>query len=899
MRDWNAFVRSHLKLPGLRPERESRIVKELASQLEDFYREAIARGQTDAEADAHAARQIRDWERMTQDLWLADRPNARPPIERLADRLDGIHQTKRSWFAMSVDVLRDARYAVRQLGKTPGFAIIAILTLALGIGATSAIFSVVNGVLLRPLPYPEPDGLVRLFEIVPQYGSFSVAPATFLDGRKQSTAFARIAAFTGGTTTFAGTDGPERVATATISWDLFDLLGVSPMLGRTFTGPEDLPGKNGVIVLSYGMWQRRFAGDPNVLGRTLTLSGEPVTIVGVMPAGFFFPSREIELWRPIALNPANATRGGHFLAVIARLKPETSVAQASAELKTISERLAQQYPDASANESAEVMQLKEQIVGSIRPALLTLFAAVAVVVLIACANVANLLLVRASVREKEMAIRGALGAGRRRLVLQLLAESLVLAILGGGLGLLFAYLAIPAVQALSAGSIPRVNDISIDGRVLAFSLGVTLLTGMVFGLAPAWHASRPGIGEVLKEGGRSSVTSSGRLLRNGLMIAEVALSIVLLVGAVLLLRSFGRITGVDPGFRADNVLAFRVTLPNKSYPEEHNRVAFFDALLAKLATLPQVRAAGMVQAIPMRGDYVLSFDIQGRPPSKPNASPSANYRSVSPDYFRTLNIPVKRGRAFTGQDVEKSPMVAVVDEAFVNRHFPNEDPIGRGIDIGDGTDGFYQIVGVVGSVRYDGLGSSPEPTMHVPFKQGVFSTMWIVARTDGDPVQQSSAVRQAVTSIDPSLPAYSIASLASIVSDSVAQRRFSMLLLGMFALIALFLAAIGLYGVVAYSVNQRTQEIGVRMALGAQRADVFRLIVGGGMTLAVVGVILGLAGALAAARVVETMLFGVTPFDPASYGTTAGVLLAVAALACYLPARRAMRVDPLAALRQE
>ena len=730
-------------------------------------------------------------------------------------------------------------------------------------------------------------------------GRFSVAPATFLDWRKQSTAFARIAAFTGGTATIAGSDGPERVVTATISWDLFDLLKVSPILGRSFTEPEDLPRKNGVIVLSYGMWQRRFAGDPGVLGRTLTLSGEPVTIVGVMPPDFFFPSREIELWRPIALSPANATRGGHFLAVIARLKPEASVARASAELKTISERLAQQYPDASANESAEVIPLKEQMVGSIRPALLTLFAAVAVVVLIACANVANLLLVRASVREKEMAIRGALGAGRRRLVLQLLAESLVLAILGGSLGLLFAYLAIPAVQAMSAGSIPRVNDIGIDGRVLAFSLGVTLLTGMVFGLAPAWHASRPGIGEVLKEGGRSSVTSSGRLLRNGLMIAEVALSIVLLVGAVLLLRSFGRITGVDPGFRAENVLAFRVTLPNRSYPEEHNRVAFFDALLAKLATLPQVRAAGMVQAIPMRGDYVLSFDIQGRPPSKPNASPSANYRSVSPDYFRTLNIPVKRGRAFTGQDVEKSPMVAVVDEAFVNRYFPNEDPIGRGIDIGNGTDGFYQIVGVVGSVRYEGLGSSPEPTMYVPFKQGVFSTMWVVAQTDGDPVQQSSAVRQAVTSIDPSLPAYSIASLASIVSDSVAQRRFSMLLLGVFALIALFLAAIGLYGVVAYSVNQRTQEIGVRMAIGAQRGDVFRLIVGGGMKLAVIGVILGLAGALAAARVVETMLFGVTPFDPASYGTTAGVLLAVAALACYMPARRAMRVDPLAALRQE
>jgi putative ABC transport system permease protein len=899
MRDWHAFVRARVKLPGLRPEREARIVKELASQLEDFYREALACGATADQADAHACRQVRDWERMTQDLWLADRPNARPPLERLADRLDGIPHTRRSWFAMSVDVLRDARYGIRQLGKTPGFAIVAVLTLALGIGATSAIFSVVNGVLLRPLPFPEPDGLVRVFEIVPQYGRFSVAPATFLDWRKQATSFARIGVYNGGSATFASREGPERVTTSSISWDLFELFEVSPMIGRTFTEAEDLPGKNNVIVLSYGMWQRRFGGDPAVLGRTLTLTGEPVTIVGVMPPDFYFPSRETELWRPVALNPASATRGGHFLAVIARLKPERSVAQASAELRTISERLGQQYPDTSANESAEVVQLKEQMVGAIRPALLTLFAAVVVVIVIACANVANLLLVRASVREKEMAIRGALGAGRRRLVLQLLAESLVLAAAGGGLGLLFAYIAIPAVRTLSAGTIPRVNDIAIDGSVLAFSLGVSLLTGIVFGLAPAWHASRPGIGEVLKEGGRSSLASSGRLLRNVVMVAEVALSIVLLVGAALLLRSFGRITGIDPGFRPENVLAFRVTLPAKSYPEPHNRAAFFDSLLAKLGTVSQVRAAGMVQTIPMRGDYLLSFAIQGRPKAKPNAEPSANYRVVSPGYFQTLSIPLKRGRVFTEHDAEKAPMVAVIDEAFARRHFPDEDPTGRGIDIGNGTDGFYQIVGVVGSVRYEGLGSAPEPTMYVPFKQDVFSTMWVLARTDGDPAQQSSAARLAVSAIDPSLPAYSIVTLASVVSDSIAQRRFSMLLLGLFALIALFLAAIGIYGVVAYTVSQRTQEIGVRMAIGAQRGDVLRLIVVGGMRLAAVGVAAGLAGALAAARLVETMLFEVTPFDPASYGATAGILLAVAALACYMPARRAMRVDPLSALRQE
>jgi putative ABC transport system permease protein len=383
------------------------------------------------------------------------------------------------------------------------------------------------------------------------------------------------------------------------------------------------------------------------------------------------------------------------------------------------------------------------------------------------------------------------------------------------------------------------------------------------------------------------------------MVAEVALSIVLLVGAVLLLRSFARITNIDPGFRPENVLAFRVTLPPNTYPEAHNRIAFFDSLLEKLETIAHVRSAGMVQTIPMRGDYVLSFEIEGRPPGASNSSPSANYRVVSPGYFQTLGIPVKRGRVFTGQDVEKSPMVVVIDEAFARRHFPDDDPIGRRIDIGNGTDGFYQIVGVVGSVRYAGLGFTPSPTMYVSSKQDVFSTMWILARTDGDPANESSAARQALRALDPTLPAYSIVTLASVVSDSIAQRRFSMWLLGLFALIALFLAAIGLYGVVAYAVNQRTQEIGLRMAIGAQRRDVLRLIVGGGMKLAALGVLAGLAGALATARLVKTMLFEVTPFDPASYGATAGVLLAVAALACYMPARRAMRVDPLTALRQE
>ena len=795
-------------------------------------------------------------------------------------------------------MLTDMRYGTRQLLKAPGFTIVAVLTLAFGIGATSAIFSVINGVMLRPLPYPEPETLVRVFEVVPQYGRFSVAPASFFDWRQQNGVFERIAAYTGGSDTFTGSEGPERITMASVSWDLFELLRVPPALGRGFTPDEDLPNQNTVIVLSHGMWQRRFGGDPGVVGRSVVLGGTAVTVVGVMPEGFYFPTRDTEFWRPIALNPAKASRGGHFLGVIARLRTGVSVPQAGAEMKTIAERLALQYPDSSRNESAETILLHDLIVGPIRPMLLTLLAAVVVVVLIACANVANLLLVRASVREKEIAIRAAMGAGRRRLVMQMLAESLVLALAGGTLGVLLAWLAITPIQTLGAGSIPRAADVALDRNVLAFACLVSIATGFLFGLAPAWQASRSALGAALKEGGRSSATSAGRGLRSALLVAEVALSIVLLVGAMLLLRSFAKLTNVDPGFRPENVLAFRVALPQTSYPQPHNQIAFFDRLLETLQAAPGVETAAMNHQLPMRGGYVLSFTIQGRP-LEPGNEPSASYRAVSPTYFATLDVPLRRGRTFGAQDTERSPMVAVVDETFVKRHFPTEDPIGRGIDIGNGTDGFYQIVGVVGDVHDGGLDANPEPTMYVPFKQDPFSSMWLLVRTTGDPAQFAGAARQAVRDIDGSLPAFSMTPLTDVIRDSVAERRFSLLLLGVFALVALFLAGVGLYGVVAYSVSLRTQEIGVRMAVGAEPGDVLRMVIGGGMRLALVGVAIGIAAALAVSRLVATMLYGVTPFDPASYAATASVLLAVCAVACYVPARRAMGVDPLVALRQE
>jgi putative ABC transport system permease protein len=897
MRDWTAYVRAHLKLPALAPEREAHIVRDLAAQLEDFYREALARGASEANADAHARAQIRDWNRMARDVADADRRHARPRVERMAAAIEHLPQPQRGALLMFAHILNDMRYGFRQMAKAPGFTIVAVLTLAFGIGASSSVFSIVSAAMLRPLPYPEQDRLVMVYELLPRLGRFAVAPGNFLDWRAQNTVFEGIAAYAPGEETLVGPDSAERVPRTTLSWNIFDVLGVAPALGRTFRGEEDLPKQNNVVILSHGMWQRRFGGDPHILGRTLTLSGEPATVIGVMPADFYFPSPVTEFWRPLGINPADATRGGHFLSTIARLKDGVSLEQAATEMRGIAARLAQQYPATNRDESIDMITRRDLIVGWARPMLYTLLAAVGIVLLIACANVANLLLVRASAREKEIAIRASLGAGGRRLVAQMLSEGFVLASAGGLLGVLIAYLAIPPLRTFGQGNIPRAFEIALDWRVLAFALAVTVLTGVFFSLAPAWHAARGGLGVVLKEGGRSSSGGRGLRVRNTLLVLEVALSIVLLVGATLLLRSFARLTGVDPGFRPEQVLTFSVNLPLVTYPDDQHRLAFFDRLHERLRGMPGVRAVGMVQTIPIRSDYLLSFSIEGRP-SEPGNDPSANYRAVSPGYFEALSIPLLRGRLFTEHDVPPR-MVAVIDEAFATQHFGGEDPIGRGVRMGNGNDEYYQIVGVVGSVKYEGLDTSPRPTMYAPFSTDLFGSMSMMVKTAGDPRDFAPTARQVVRELDPTIPAASLERLDAVITESVAPRRFSMVLLAAFALVAVFLATVGLYGVVAYAVSQRTQEIGLRMAIGAQRSDVLQMVLGGGMKLATTGVVLGLVAALWLARYVATMLFGVTPFDPVSYSVTAAVLLAVCALACYVPARRATTVDPLVALRTE
>lgn len=900
MRDWEGHVRAHLSVPDLTPEREARVVRELAAQLEDFYRDAISTGLSDAEADANACAQITDWQAIARDVRRANYAYRQSRLDLAANALDATPGMFGGILQMFAHMLRDVRFALRQLVKAPGFSMVAIFTLALGIGASSAIFSVVNGVLLKPLPYPEPDRLVRVHEMVPTYGRFSVAPATFLDWRQQNTSFEHIAAYQNSNGTLVWDDGPERVLGVAVSWNLFELLKVAPVTGSGFVADQDRPGASDVIVLSHGLWQRRFGSDPSIVGKTITLSGTPVTVLGVMPAGFYFPARTTEFWQPIALNTADATRGGHYLGVIARTKADVPIDTARLEMKTISERLAIQYPDTSANESADVVSLHEQVVGTIRPALLTLLAAVCVVVMIACANVANLLLVRASVREKEVAIRTALGAGRPRLVLQMLAESLVLSMTGGLLGLLLAYLAIPAIQTLSAGSIPRAADIGIDGSVLVFTLTASVLTGLIFGVVPAWQSSRGGTGTILKEGGRSSVGSGGKWMRSALLVGEVALSLVLLIGAALLLRSFTKLTTVDPGFTPDGVLAFQVTLPGASYESDTAILSTFDRMLENLSVLPSVTATSAVQTLPMRGGYVLSYTVDGEPAPAPGEEPSANYRTVTPDYFKALAIPLRQGRTFTPQDVSSSTRVAIIDEAFARRTFPDGQALGRRIDIGNGSKdpNGAEIVGVVGAVNYSGLDATPEPTMYAPVAQDAFNSLWVMVKTSGNPAALSNSVRQVVRQIDKSLPTYSMTPLADVVSESVAQERFSMLLILLFGLVALFLSAVGLYGVVAYTVSLRTKEIGLRMAIGAMPSDVLRMIIGGGMKLAALGVALGLLAALGLSQLVESMLFSVEPTDPASYAATAALLLVIAAVACYIPARRAMRVDPMVTLQE-
>jgi putative ABC transport system permease protein len=681
------------------------------------------------------------------------------------------------------------------------------------------------------------------------------------------------------------------------------MLGAQPQLGRDFLPEEDQPGRDKVVILSNGLWQRRFGGDPKILDQTITLSGQGYTVIGVMPATFRFGGPELALWTPMAFTPQQAqSHGGHWLSVIGRLKPGATENQARTEMVAIAGRLAAQYPDANTGWGVKLMPLLDYMVKDIKPSLIVLLCAVAFVLLIACANVANLLLARAAGRQKEIAIRTALGAGRARIIRQLLTESALLATLGGAAGLALAKWGMDLLLKLAPQDLPRMSDVALDGRALAFTAAVTLLTGLIFGLVPALQSSRPNLNETMNETGRGSTEGRRRQLVRGALVAlEVASALVLLVGSGLLIKSFWRLQQVDPGFNPDNTLTLSVSLPRSKYPEEPQQVAFFQQLLEKVRALPGVQAAGATNPLPMAGDTVLGFVVQGRPPLPPGAGQSTNYYSVSADYFKAMGIRLLRGRLISERDTKEAPHVAVINETMAKKIFPDEDPIGKRITFDDreANPDWYEIVGVVGDVKQYGLDQATPMQTYEPYTQQTYPFMTLVARASGDPTTLTAAIRNAVLELDKEQPIANVRTLDRILSASTAQQRFSALLLGVFAAVAMSLAAVGIYGVLSYAVTQRTPEIGIRMALGAARGDVLRLVVGAGMRLALLGVAVGLVVAFGLTRLMSALLFGVSPTDPMIFGLIPLLIVIVALLACWVPARRATKVDPMIALRAE
>jgi putative ABC transport system permease protein len=811
-------------------------------------------------------------------------------------------------------LLKDARYAIRSLLKHPGFAIMAVITLALGIGANTAIFSVINAVLLRPLPFHDSDQLVTLWERSPKQGYEQNPPAAgnYVDWREQNRTFSQMAIFAPSRRfNLSLGDQPERIYGAAVSSSLFELLGVRPVLGRNFSTEEEQPGKDQVAVISHNLWHRHFAADPNLVGRTITLDAKPFTIVGVMPEGFQFPGgsgtvlriftpEAAELWVPLALDAdILAQRSAHSLNVIGRLKPGISVAQATAEMDAIQQRIEQQYPTFFVGSHVKIVPLAEQIVGSARRPLLVLWGAVAFVLLISCANVANLLLSRSSARKKEFALRAALGAGRLRIIRQLLTESLLLAFAGAIAGTLLAAWGVHVLSSIVPLDFPRRGEIGIDSWVLGFTLLISVLTGIVFGLAPAIQSTKLDLVDALKASGRNSAGSSHRhSLRSLLVMSEMALALILLIGAALMIQSFLRLRHVSPGFTSDNVLTMEVSLPRNSYPRER-RPAFFQQLIERAQSLPGAQVVAAAKHLPLSGDNMnFAFDVEGRP-FPPGKSPGADCRFVSTDYFKVLRIPLMRGRSFSESDGPQSPPVLLINRTMADRYFPNEDPIGKRMQLG--INGFTgQIVGVVGDVKHVGLDAEVNNEVYGLYSQAPFFTdMTLLVLTPGDPMSLAGAIRNELGTLDKQVSIGKVRTMDTIAAESVAQPRFRTLLLALFGISALLLASVGIYGVMSYAVTQRTQEIGIRMALGAQVGDVRKLVIGNGMTLALIGVAIGLAGAFGLTRLMASLLFGISATDAPTFAAISGGLVAVALIACYVPARRATKVDPLVALRYE
>ena len=800
-------------------------------------------------------------------------------------------------------LIQDLRYAIRMLLKKPSFTIIVVLALGIGIGANTAIFSVVNAILLRPLPYKNFDRISMIWMSNPKLGVMEDwhSYPNYVDYKEQNQVFEDMAAFNTRSFNLTGAGDPVRVVGVWNTASLFSVLGVDAALGRTFTEDEQEPGKDMIVVLSNGLWRRNFGGDASVIGQQISLNGINRTVIGVMPPSFSFPEKTTEFWVPLTITPQRKqARNSISLKAVGRIKPGVTLAQAQADMAAIAKRLDDQY--FQSDYGVNLRLIHDQETHTVRSALLVLLGAVGFVLLIACANVANLLLARAAMREKEVAIRLALGARRWRIIRQLLTESVLLGVIGGAVGLLLAVWGLSALVALAPADIPRLDQTGIDGRVLAFTLGISLVTGLIFGLVPALQASRPDVNDALKEGGRGSTAGGGARIRNLLVVSEIALSLVLLVGAGLLIRSFMRLQQFELGFNPDHLITMRVQLPGSKYKERKQVADFFQQLFERIEAVPGVQSAGAISTIFLSDTpNSTNFAIEGRPQATGAQSIEVPLDAVSAKYFKVMGIPLISGREFDDRDALGTPPVAIINETFANRFFPGEDPIGkRYVYGGPAPDNpWITIVGVVGDMRRTGFDRPVRPETFLPESQNPDNALTVVARTSGDPASLAGMLRDQVWSIDRDQSVYDIKTMDQTLSEMLSQRRFNMLLLGVFASVALLLAALGIYGVISYSVSQRTHEIGIRMAMGAQSRDVLSLVVRHGLVLTGTGIGAGLIVSFALTRLMSTLLYGVSATDPVTFIAIPVVLAGVALGACFVPARRASRVDPIEALRYE